>query len=162
MSPCYFDMDRSLLADIEAHYQDPSLPYPKDDSTLLYDITAYLEAAGIHNPLNKVCTVLPLTLFTLHLNLCHLNTNVNLLVRGHLRATVLSNLSIQSGFSVEWFSYQICSKHFPLNFYFRSTSPRSVFLTFPSPTSCSLLLSWLNFSSTKTKASFIFLLDFST
>lgn len=57
MSPittCYFDFARSLLADIEAHYQDPSLPYPKEDNTLLYDITAYLEAAGIHNPLNKV------------------------------------------------------------------------------------------------------------
>ncbi len=50
----YFDFARSLLADIEAHYQDPSLPYPKEDNTLLYDITAYLEAAGIHNPLNKV------------------------------------------------------------------------------------------------------------
>lgn len=48
---------RSLLSDIEAHYQDPSLPYPKDDNTLLYDITAYLEAAGIHNPLNKVSHV---------------------------------------------------------------------------------------------------------
>lgn len=45
---------RALLADIEAHYRDPSLPYPKEDNTLLYEITAYLEAAGIHNPLNKV------------------------------------------------------------------------------------------------------------
>ena len=44
-----------MLADIEAHYQDPSLPYPKED-TLLYEITAYLEAAGVHNPLNKVRT----------------------------------------------------------------------------------------------------------
>lgn len=50
---------RAVLADIEAHYQDPSLPYPKEDSTLLYDITAYLEAAGIHNPLNKVSCVFP-------------------------------------------------------------------------------------------------------
>lgn len=49
-----FVFARSLLADIEAHYQDPSLPYPKEDNTLLYEITAYLEAAGIHNPLNKV------------------------------------------------------------------------------------------------------------
>lgn len=45
---------RAILADIEAHYQNPSLPYPKEDNTLLYEITAYLEAAGIHNPLNKV------------------------------------------------------------------------------------------------------------
>ncbi|NXY81261.1 WASC5 protein, partial [Alcedo cyanopectus] len=45
---------RAILADIEAHYQNPSLPYPKEDNTLLYEITAYLEAAGIHNPLNKI------------------------------------------------------------------------------------------------------------
>lgn len=50
-------ISRSLLSDIEAHYQDPSLPYPKEDNTLLYEITAYLEAAGIHNPLNKVSRV---------------------------------------------------------------------------------------------------------
>uniref|UniRef100_A0A8C4I8L5 WASH complex subunit 5 n=1 Tax=Dicentrarchus labrax TaxID=13489 RepID=A0A8C4I8L5_DICLA len=48
------NLNKSLLADIEAHYQDPSLPYPKEDNTLLYDITAHLEAAGIHNPLNKI------------------------------------------------------------------------------------------------------------
>lgn len=51
---CCFPSFRALLADIEAHYQDPSLPYPKEENTLLYEITAYLEAAGIHNPLNKV------------------------------------------------------------------------------------------------------------
>uniref|UniRef100_A0A8C9SLQ9 WASH complex subunit 5 n=1 Tax=Scleropages formosus TaxID=113540 RepID=A0A8C9SLQ9_SCLFO len=48
------NLNKSLLADIEAHYQDPTLPYPKEDNTLLYEITAYLEAAGIHNPLNKI------------------------------------------------------------------------------------------------------------
>ncbi|XP_012862013.1 WASH complex subunit 5 [Echinops telfairi] len=48
------NLNQALLADIEAHYQDPSLPYPKEDNTLLYEITAYLEAAGIHNPLSKI------------------------------------------------------------------------------------------------------------
>uniref|UniRef100_A0A5F8HFV4 WASH complex subunit 5 n=1 Tax=Monodelphis domestica TaxID=13616 RepID=A0A5F8HFV4_MONDO len=48
------NLNKAILADIEAHYQDPSLPYPKEDNTLLYEITAYLEAAGIHNPLNKI------------------------------------------------------------------------------------------------------------
>ncbi|XP_057354108.1 WASH complex subunit 5-like isoform X1 [Manis pentadactyla] len=48
------NLNTALLADIKAHYQDPSLPYPKEDNTLLYEITAYLEAAGIHNPLNKI------------------------------------------------------------------------------------------------------------
>ncbi|XP_036064496.1 WASH complex subunit 5 [Onychomys torridus] len=63
-SSCRFDsrhlaaaldnLNKALLANIEAHYRDPSLPYPKEDNTLLYEITAYLEAAGIHNPLNKI------------------------------------------------------------------------------------------------------------
>ncbi|XP_039215762.1 WASH complex subunit 5 isoform X3 [Crotalus tigris] len=48
------NLNKAILADIEAHYQDPSLPCPKEDNTLLYEITAYLEAAGIHNPLNKI------------------------------------------------------------------------------------------------------------
>ncbi|XP_067323390.1 WASH complex subunit 5 [Anolis sagrei] len=48
------NLNTAILADIEAHYQDPSLPCPKEDNTLLYEITAYLEAAGIHNPLNKI------------------------------------------------------------------------------------------------------------
>nr|XP_056710522.1 WASH complex subunit 5 [Euleptes europaea] len=48
------NLNKAILADIEAHYQDPSLPYPKEDNTLLYEITAYLEAAGTHNPLNKI------------------------------------------------------------------------------------------------------------
>ncbi|XP_067888537.1 WASH complex subunit 5 [Heterodontus francisci] len=48
------NLNQSLLADVEAHYQDPTLPYPKDDNTLFYEITAYMEAAGIHNPLSKI------------------------------------------------------------------------------------------------------------
>ncbi|KAM3928299.1 WASH complex subunit 5 [Leptodactylus fuscus] len=44
----------AILSDIQAHYKDPSLPCPKEDNTLLYEITAYLEAAGTHNPLNKI------------------------------------------------------------------------------------------------------------
>ncbi|XP_015276829.1 PREDICTED: WASH complex subunit strumpellin [Gekko japonicus] len=48
------NLNKAILADIEAHYQDPSLPYPREDNTLLYEITAYLEAAGIHTPLNKI------------------------------------------------------------------------------------------------------------
>uniref|UniRef100_A0A7M4ETE3 WASH complex subunit 5 n=1 Tax=Crocodylus porosus TaxID=8502 RepID=A0A7M4ETE3_CROPO len=48
------NLNKAVLADIEAHYQNPSLPYPKEENTLLYEITAYLEAAGIRNPLNKI------------------------------------------------------------------------------------------------------------
>ncbi|XP_028673445.1 WASH complex subunit 5 [Erpetoichthys calabaricus] len=48
------NLNKALLADIEAHYQNPLLPYPKEENTLLYEITAYLEAAGLNNPLNKI------------------------------------------------------------------------------------------------------------
>ncbi|XP_072269332.1 WASH complex subunit 5 [Pyxicephalus adspersus] len=48
------NFNEAILSDIKAHYQDPSLPCPKEDNTLLYEITAYLEAAGTHNPLNKI------------------------------------------------------------------------------------------------------------
>ena len=44
----------ALLADIEAHYQDPKLPYPKEENPLMYELTSYLESAGFHNPLLKV------------------------------------------------------------------------------------------------------------
>lgn len=42
------------MSDIEQHYQDPSLPYPKEDNPLMYELTAYLESAGFHDPLAKI------------------------------------------------------------------------------------------------------------
>ncbi|XP_070556885.1 WASH complex subunit 5-like [Ptychodera flava] len=47
-------MNRGLLTDIEAHYQDPSLPYPKEDNPLMFELTSYLECAGISNPFTKI------------------------------------------------------------------------------------------------------------
>ena len=45
----------ALLADIEAHYNDPTeKPYPKEENPLMYELTSYLESAGFHNPLLKV------------------------------------------------------------------------------------------------------------
>lgn len=49
---------RALLADIEAHYSDPTKPYPKEENPLMYELTGYLEAAGFHNPLMKVISFL--------------------------------------------------------------------------------------------------------
>ena len=45
---------RSLLTAIEAHYRDPSNPYPGDDNAILFELTPYLESAGFHDPLSKV------------------------------------------------------------------------------------------------------------
>ena len=44
----------ALMADIESHYRDPTLPYPKEDNPLMYELTAYLESAGFHDPLSKI------------------------------------------------------------------------------------------------------------
>lgn len=54
------NFNRSLLLDVEAHYKDPSsFPYPSGvsesgEKDLLYDLTNYLEAAGINDPLTKI------------------------------------------------------------------------------------------------------------
>ncbi|KAK3090762.1 hypothetical protein FSP39_014429 [Pinctada imbricata] len=47
-------MNNALLADIERHYQDPSLPYPKEENPLMFELTAYLESAGFHDPFSKI------------------------------------------------------------------------------------------------------------
>ncbi|XP_067134229.1 WASH complex subunit 5 [Centruroides vittatus] len=47
-------MNDSLLADIEAHYKDPSKPYPNDNNPLMYELSNYLEWTGISNPLAKI------------------------------------------------------------------------------------------------------------
>jgi len=45
---------RSLLSAVEAHYKDPSHPYPGEDNTVIYELTPYVESAGMHDPLTKV------------------------------------------------------------------------------------------------------------
>lgn len=47
-------LNKALLADVQAHYAEPSRPYPREDNPLLFELTSYLEAAGINNPLNKI------------------------------------------------------------------------------------------------------------
>ncbi|XP_077991105.1 WASH complex subunit 5-like [Glandiceps talaboti] len=47
-------INKGLLTDIEAHYKDPSLPYPKEENPLMYELTSYLESAGISNPFTKI------------------------------------------------------------------------------------------------------------
>lgn len=50
----FFHIGSAVLADIEAHYKDPSKPYPKEDNPLMYELASYLDWAGISNPLAKV------------------------------------------------------------------------------------------------------------
>ncbi|CAH1773129.1 unnamed protein product [Owenia fusiformis] len=46
--------NEALLSDIEKHYQDPDLPYPKEENPLMFELTSYLECVGVHNPLSKI------------------------------------------------------------------------------------------------------------
>jgi WASH complex subunit strumpellin len=47
-------LNQSLLTAIEAHYKDPSNPYPGDDNDILFELSPYLESAGFHDPLSKI------------------------------------------------------------------------------------------------------------
>ena len=50
----FCQLRRSLIKDIEARDKDPSKPYPSEESPLMSELSAYLESAGIHDPLKKV------------------------------------------------------------------------------------------------------------
>lgn len=43
-----------MLAEIEAHYKEPSKPYPKESNPLLYELSTYLDWTGISNPYTKI------------------------------------------------------------------------------------------------------------
>ncbi|XP_071441255.1 WASH complex subunit 5 isoform X2 [Hetaerina americana] len=48
-------MNEALIADIKAHYKDPTnKPYPKDDNPLLYELSLYLDWAGLGDPMAKI------------------------------------------------------------------------------------------------------------
>ncbi|XP_067001738.2 WASH complex subunit 5 [Anabrus simplex] len=47
-------MNEALLSEIESHYKDPSRPYPKEDNPLMYELSTYLDWAGISNPYAKI------------------------------------------------------------------------------------------------------------
>eukprot|EP01133_Synstelium_polycarpum_P011225 gene11225-13087_t len=63
---CALDaMNTSLINDIQAHFQRPeNSPYPGEDNTLLFDLTQYLDTAGINDPYTKIyITTMPLEAF---------------------------------------------------------------------------------------------------
>ena len=46
--------NEALLSDVDAHFKDPSKPYPSEDNPLLYELNPYLESVGLSDPLNKI------------------------------------------------------------------------------------------------------------
>eukprot|EP00762_Andalucia_godoyi_P005753 ANDGO_06428.mRNA.1 WASH complex subunit strumpellin homolog len=48
-------LNKSILADIEAHYRNPEKkPYPSEDSSLLATLSEFLESSGMSDPLTKI------------------------------------------------------------------------------------------------------------
>ncbi|CAK8692488.1 unnamed protein product [Clavelina lepadiformis] len=47
-------MNKALMTAIEAHYQDPTKPYPSEDNPMMYELTTFLDAAGMSDPLKKI------------------------------------------------------------------------------------------------------------
>ncbi len=45
---------RSILTAVEAHYKDPSISYPDEGNQIMFELTPYLESAGINDPFSKV------------------------------------------------------------------------------------------------------------
>ncbi|EGC36216.1 hypothetical protein DICPUDRAFT_151370 [Dictyostelium purpureum] len=64
---CSLDiMNKSLLKDIQSHFQRPDEknPYPSDDNTLLSDLSQFLDTTGINDPFTKIyITTSPLEAF---------------------------------------------------------------------------------------------------
>ena len=75
LSNCLSVMNNALLTSVHAHYRDPKNPYPKEENLLLYELTSFLEATGMSNPLTKIYVAtahiefLPLILFLLVINM---------------------------------------------------------------------------------------------
>jgi WASH complex subunit strumpellin len=44
----------ALMAEVNAHYEDPNKPYPDEENPLLYELNPYLECIGISEPLKKI------------------------------------------------------------------------------------------------------------
>jgi WASH complex subunit strumpellin len=46
--------NEALMSDINAHFEDPSNPYPDEENPLLYELDPYLECVGLTEPLKKI------------------------------------------------------------------------------------------------------------
>lgn len=47
-------LNMGLLSEVEAHYQDPSRPFPGGDSLVMNELALYLETVGEADPLSKI------------------------------------------------------------------------------------------------------------
>ena len=46
--------NNALMSEVNAHYEDPSKPYPDEENPLLYELNPYLECVGLSEPLKKI------------------------------------------------------------------------------------------------------------
>jgi WASH complex subunit strumpellin len=46
--------NKALMSEINAHFEDPTSPYPDEENPLLYELNPYLECVGLVEPLKKI------------------------------------------------------------------------------------------------------------
>ena len=46
--------NRALMSEVNAHFEDPTNPYPDEENPLLYELNPYLECVGLTEPLKKI------------------------------------------------------------------------------------------------------------
>ena len=46
--------NQALMSEVNAHFEDPSNPYPDEENPLVYELNPYLECIGLFEPLKKI------------------------------------------------------------------------------------------------------------
>ena len=46
--------NKALMSEVNAHFEDPTCPYPDEENPLLYELNPYLECTGLVEPLKKI------------------------------------------------------------------------------------------------------------
>lgn len=46
--------NQALMSEVNAHFEDPSNPYPDEENPLVYELNPYLECIGLVEPLKKI------------------------------------------------------------------------------------------------------------
>lgn len=46
--------NKAVMSEVNAHFEDPTNPYPDEENPLLYELNPYLECIGLYEPLKKI------------------------------------------------------------------------------------------------------------
>jgi WASH complex subunit strumpellin len=46
--------NKALISEVNAHFEDPTNPYPDEENPILYELNPYLEYTGLTEPMKKI------------------------------------------------------------------------------------------------------------